>query len=162
MAVVYTHQRLDTNEVFYVGIGDEEKRAFSKKDRNPYWKNITNKTDYTIKILVNDATYEEAKQIEKYLIAYYGRKNLGLGTLVNMTNGGQGILGLSHSQQTKEKMSKAKKGKAPNNKGKSMSEESKQKISEAKKGKPSNRKGVILSEETKQKMRKPKNKKLTI
>jgi hypothetical protein len=45
------------------------------------------------------------------------------------------------------------------NKGKKCSEESKKKMSLAKKGKPSNRKGVKLSEETKLKMSLAKKKK---
>ena len=94
MAVVYQHTRLDTNEIFYIGIGKTEKRAYNTTNhRNNYWKNIINKTEYKIEILFNDLTWNESCQIEKYLIKYYGRKDLGLGTLVNLTNGGDGTLG---------------------------------------------------------------------
>ena len=94
MAVVYQHTRLDTNEIFYVGIGKEVKRAFNKTNhRSKHWKSIINKTEYKIEVLFDNLTWNEACQIEQYLIKYYGRKDLKLGNLVNMTDGGDGTLG---------------------------------------------------------------------
>ena len=159
MAVVYEHLRNDTNEVFYVGIGKKEKRAFSKYGRNPHWKNIVNKVGYTVNIIHKDIDHKEAKKIEILLIEKYGRKNLGLGNLVNMTDGGEGLLnpsietrqrisevhkGKILSEESKKKMSEAKKGKI-------FSEETRQKISEANKGN-TNMLGKLFSEETRQKM----------
>jgi len=79
-----------------------------------------------------------------------------------MTLGGDGIIGYSHTKETKNKISKANKGKycteetknkmrmnnARANLGKSLSIETKNKISIANKGKIGNRKGVKLSKET--------------
>ena len=53
---VYSHTRLDNNEIFYIGIGvhrkdDKYKRAY-KKDRSLFWKNIVNKTNYSVNILL--------------------------------------------------------------------------------------------------------------
>ena len=48
MSIVYRHRRLDTFEVFYIGIGKTEKRAYSKKNRNKWWKNIILKTEYSV------------------------------------------------------------------------------------------------------------------
>jgi group I intron endonuclease len=56
------------------------------------------------------------------------------------------------SEETRAKMSEAKKGKDSNRKGKKHSEESRAKMSAAKKGKDSNRKGKTLSEETRAKI----------
>jgi hypothetical protein len=164
MAVVYEHLRNDTNEVFYVGIGNEEKRAFVKCKRNPYWKHIVNKVGYSVNIIHKDIDWEEAKKIEILLIEKYGRKDLGLGNLVNMTDGGQGSLGLKISEETREKMSKAQKGENNPNFGKTLSEEHRQKISEGKKGSivseetrhkiGKKHKGKILTEETREKMSK--------
>ena len=107
MAVVYQHTRLDTNEIFYIGIGKTEKRAYNTTNhRNNYWKNIINKTEYKIEILFIDLTWKEACQIEQYLIKYYGRKDLGLGSLINMTDGGEGTCGYTHTKERNEKMSK--------------------------------------------------------
>ena len=63
---------------------------------------------------------------------------MGLGNLVNMTDGGDGAYGVLVSEETRQKISEA-------NKGKTRSDETRQKISEARKGK-------IRSEETRQKM----------
>ena len=147
MAVVYEHLRNDTNEVFYVGIGKKEKRAFSKHGRNPHWKNIVNKVGYTVNIVYKNIEHKEAKKIEILLIEKYGRKNLGLGNLVNMTDGGEGTLGLikTNSEETKKKISEALKGKTP-------SEETRQKMSEAHKGEKHPMFGKTHSEETRQKI----------
>ena len=53
---LYGHFRKDTCKLFYIGIGTKQgssrsknyQRATAKSRRNPYWKNITNKTDYKI------------------------------------------------------------------------------------------------------------------
>lgn len=138
---VYRHRRLDTNEIFYIGIGKSENRPYSKRSRNSLWKNIVNKTGYSVEIITTCDSWEEACQIEQYLIKYYGRRDLGLGSLVNMTDGGDGSLnmtsprkGVTLSEETKRKISQSKKGKPSTNKGKTLSEEHKSKISEAKKG----------------------------
>jgi predicted phage tail protein len=93
MAVVYLHKRNDTNEVFYVGIGKTSKRAFNYNNRSKYWKRIVEKVGYIVDILVSETSWEDACKIEKLLIEKYGRKDLGLGNLVNMTDGGDGTLG---------------------------------------------------------------------
>ncbi len=135
MAILYRHIRLDKNEPFYIGIGASEKRAYNKSLRNNWWKKIVNKTDYEVQILFYDLTWEEACEKEKEFITLYGRKDLGTGTLVNLTDGGQGGCGriFTHSNETKLKISKQKKG---NNYwlGKKHNQESKDKISQSKKG----------------------------
>jgi hypothetical protein len=109
--VVYQHIRLDTNEIFYIGIGKTKKRCFSKFNRNKYWNNIVNKTAYKVEIIHNNlCCWELACYIETHLIQFYGRKDLGKGVLVNMTDGGEGVLnshhnlGKRHSEETKLKM----------------------------------------------------------
>lgn len=92
--VIYRHIRLDTNEVFYIGIG-KERRPYSKHGRNKHWHNIVNKCGYEVQILKTDLTKEDACELESILISYYGRKDLGLGTLVNMTDGGEGVNGIT-------------------------------------------------------------------
>jgi hypothetical protein len=152
MAIVYEHLRNDTNEVFYVGMSVGKKRAFEKckSKRNPHWHNIVKKAGYTVNIVYKDIEWEEAKKIEILLIKKYGRKDLGLGNLVNMTDGGEGVLGVIMSEENKKKMSKLMKGNTYNL-GKPKSEEHKQKMSEASKGNTYNL-GKTLSEETRQKI----------
>jgi hypothetical protein len=110
MAVVYQHIRKDTNQVFYIGIGKTKSRSKSKKSRNPHWWNIINKTDYTIEILYSSISWEEACEIEMDLIKQYGRKDMGTGILVNMTDGGEGSIGHTMSQESKDIISRANKG----------------------------------------------------
>lgn len=98
MAYVYTHSK-PNGEIFYVGIGVVKKRAYSKHGRNQHWHNTVKKYGYEVKILINDADYETAKQCESYLIKYYGRKDLGLGSLVNFTDGGEGYSNMNDEEK---------------------------------------------------------------
>jgi hypothetical protein len=103
MAYLYRHIRLDKNEPFYIGIGAEDnyKRAYNKNKRSIFWKNISNKTQYEVEILLDNITKEEACNKEIEFIALYGRKDLGLGSLVNMTDGGEGKKGYTHTEKNK-------------------------------------------------------------
>ena len=143
MAIVYKHIRVDKNEVFYIGIGKTEKRAFEKKSRNFYWRNIA-KFGYNVEILYNDLSWEKACEKEIELIKIYGRNDLNKGTLCNMTDGGDGVLGLTHLKESKEKIGAANKGNQYLLNFK-HSEESKRKMRVARKDKP-------LSEITKERM----------
>ena len=130
MAYVYRQVRLDKNEVFYIGIGSDNKgkykRAFGK-GRNYHWENIAKITDYDVDILIDDISWEEAIIKEREFIALYGRKDLNTGTLVNMTDGGEGVL--NFSEESRQKMIAAHTGAV-------FTEERKRKISESKIGKP--------------------------
>jgi|Wag4MinimDraft_6_1082665.scaffolds.fasta_scaffold49745_2 hypothetical protein len=114
MAIVYQHRRLDTGDIFYVGIGTDPRRPYQKKNRNSIWKNITNKTEYQVEILFEDVSWEEACNIEVELIKKYGRMYLNEGTLANMAEGGQcGTVGLKRgpkyfSDEHRQKLSEAR------------------------------------------------------
>jgi hypothetical protein len=106
MAYVYRHIRLDKNEPFYIGIAKDEfkncERAYSKYYRNKYWHNIVNKNQYEVKIILDNLTWEEACEKEIEFIKLYGRADLKTGSLVNMTDGGDGFKGpktLEHRQK---------------------------------------------------------------
>ena len=105
MAIVYQHRRLDDNSVFYIGIGTDIKRAYSKRNRNKHWQNIVDRFGYEIDVLFSGITYEMACQIEYGLIIDLGRKDLGTGNLVNLTDGGKGSINFKHSKETIEKIS---------------------------------------------------------
>jgi hypothetical protein len=102
MAYIYRHIRLDKNEPFYIGIGHDNnflyKRAYTKNSRNKYWKNIA-KLGYSVDILLDGITWEEACIKEIEFIELYGRKDLGLGSLINLTNGGEGSCGVDRKGQ---------------------------------------------------------------
>lgn len=130
MAIVYTHKRLDSNQIFYVGIGKTEKRAYSKLGRSKYWYNLTSVKEYEVIITHKDIIWEEACSIEKYLIAFYGRKDLNTGTLVNMTDGGDGIKNLVFTDEIRKNKSNSKKGSKNPMFGFKYSEEYKKNMSE--------------------------------
>jgi len=150
LCYVYRHIRLDKNEVFYIGKGTNTdgkyRRSKTKSSRTSRWKNIVNKHGYDIEIIIDGLSEIEANETEKYYILHYGRIDLGTGTLVNLTSGGDGNNGTS--EETKRKQSDAKRGKI-------TSEETKRKQSEASKGKKK-------SEEHREKLRNMKHTKETI
>ena len=134
---VYFHINSVKNEVFYVGKGHKD-RAFSKDRRSDFWNNIVNKYGYCVDIIEEDLTEDEAFEREKYWISKIGRRSLNEGTLVNLTDGGEGTRGHIHSNETRQKISDA-------GKGRTHSEETKLKMSVWHKNK-------IVTEETKLKM----------
>jgi hypothetical protein len=105
MAIVYQHRRKDTNDVFYIGIGKDRKRAFTRKGRNIHWKRVVDKVGYEVDVLFEGLSWEEACEVEAGMIYDYGRRDLGLGCLVNQTNGGEGTLGLKRPDVS-ERLSK--------------------------------------------------------
>ena len=111
-AYVYTHTRLDNNEVFYVGIGTQNnyKRASRSHNRTNYWNNIVKKCGWKVDIVFDKLTWDDACKKEIELIKKYGRVDLGTGTLVNLTDGGEGTLKRITTPETKLKMSKTRKG----------------------------------------------------
>jgi len=156
MALVYKHIKKTDLQIFYIGIGLNEKRAYSKYNRNNHWRNIVKKHDYTVEIIKSNLTWEESCNLEMLLISEYGRIDNGTGILVNMTNGGDGVLGMEHSVETRKQMSNSQKGikhsaernlkKSLLHKGKVTSEETKLKMSIAKKG-------MVMSDEHKIKLK---------
>ena len=117
MAYLYRHIRLDKNEPFYIGIGKDNKegeyhynRAKSRNRRNNHWKNIISKTEYEVEIVLDNITWDEACNQEKWWINFYGRRDLGTGSLVNMTNGGEGSAGHKYicTNESREKLKKSR------------------------------------------------------
>jgi len=110
-------------------------------------------------ILKKNLTEEEAFRHEIYMIAIYGRKDLGTGILHNFSDGGEGVS--KPSPETREKIGAANRGRvrSPETReklrtshlGKTLPEEQKRKISEALKGR-------VFTEEHKKKIREAKRK----
>jgi group I intron endonuclease len=137
----YIHTRKDNNKVFYVGKG-KGKRAFSKENRNKHWHHVVNKAGYSVDVCAYWETENEALEHEKFLIACFKE----LSALVNLTDGGEGISGYSHTDKAKQLMSEARKGKSAYwNIGRTPTEEARLKMSGSQKGRKH-------TEETKKKM----------
>lgn len=115
MAKVYAHIREDLNEIFYIGIELDSKTKYKKrpycKKRTKFWNSIVNKTNYNIEIIYDNLTNDSAKQFEKFLILLYGRKDKKSGSLVNLTDGGDGCYGKITPTDVKEKISNSMRGK---------------------------------------------------
>lgn len=100
---VYKHVRLDTSEVFYIGIGKirisddattwkmKHYRAFSKQGRNPIWKRIVAKTEYEVEVIHDDLSKKEAIEHEMCLINDIGRRCDSSGVLSNISIGGETV-----------------------------------------------------------------------
>lgn len=102
---VYVHRRASDNLPFYVGKGKAE-RAWWRHGRSAFWKNVVNKHGYTVELVFENLSEEEAFQCEKDTILefrYFGYP------LVNLTDGGDGPIGWKATEETRQRMSKAQK-----------------------------------------------------
>jgi hypothetical protein len=142
------------NEPFYIGKGHGN-RAWShlkSKHGGPFMHRLRKmlKSNIVPNIGLYAGLEEEfAFLLEMELISKFGRKNLGLGPLLNLTNGGEGNAGLKHSDETKRKMSETRKGHPGYMLGKSHSRETKAKMSKAHSGENNHFYGKAHKEETK-------------
>lgn len=148
---IYRHIRPDTNDVFYIGKGFAESKSHSvryteRHGRNKWWKSIVNKNNgvFDAEIIYWCNTENEANIKEREFIALYGRRNLGYGTLVNLTDGGDGSAGITMSDETKKKLSLACGGENHFNFGKKLSPITCAKKSESMKNSPYSLKGKKL------------------
>jgi hypothetical protein len=100
----YAYLRIDGTP-YYIGKG-KGKRAWSK-----HRKHIVVPKDHSrVLMLKTDLSEEDAFKHEVYMIAVFGRKDLGTGILHNRTNGGDGSSGhvpsievrLNHSKKMKQ------------------------------------------------------------
>lgn len=98
---VYLHKKKTTGEVFYVGKGCGN-RAWDKNARSEFWKKIAKKHGVVVEIHSENLQEWYAFELEKSLISYYGRRQLGEGTLVNLSDGGEGTKGWIASEEFRE------------------------------------------------------------
>lgn len=141
---VYFHINSFTEEVFYVGIGTIKRPAQDYK-RSDFWKNYVKKYGFKVKIIEEGLSWEDACNIEKHFITFFGRKGIGTGILINQTNGGDGTGGYAgfwkgkkRPSASEETIKKCKQNTARYWLGKSIPSEVKNKIANKLKGtKPS-------------------------
>ncbi len=173
---LYRHIRPDLDIPFYIGIGtkktneyyisaqSEYPRAFMSNDklRSNHWVAVFKQCNckILIDILYESPSISVIKQKEREFISMYGRNDLRKGSLVNLTDGGEGrqrhsaktLLKMSlagkarvhkkHTEESRKKMSEVRRKLAASN---PISEELREKLSISHRGKKH-------SDETKQKM----------
>jgi hypothetical protein len=98
---VYLHRKATTGEVFYVGKGTGD-RAWqtSPSRRGTYWSRVAGKHGVIVEIVAGNLQEWYAHELEADLIALYGRKDIGLGPLINLTDGGEGVSGRVLSEES--------------------------------------------------------------
>ena len=128
---VYEHWRLDRDECFYVGKG-RGGRAYSMKNRNRHHQAIVAKLNrsgsaFEVRMVAVGLSEQDAFKIEKERIVFW--RSIGV-DLTNLTNGGEGISGFHHSEETRKKLSAINKGVPAAFKGRKHSDETKRVLSE--------------------------------
>jgi len=134
----------------YVGKGRGRRAEHHARfSHNRHLKSIYRQADGILPLakIREDLTDQEACEIERAFIAAIGRKDLGLGPLVNFCDGGEGLSGHIKSSETRAKLSAALKGKISRSpewrakqsiaqKGRVMPDTVREKISAGNSGKP--------------------------
>lgn len=106
MPIVYIHMKPCNRDIFYVGIGNDTKRAYRNEGRNDHWQKVFKKYGKIVDIVSDNISLSAAKEMEKHLIASIGSENL-----CNKTLGGEGAFGLKHSDKTKKTFIRKAQGK---------------------------------------------------
>lgn len=142
-----------TNQRWRNGKGYKNNEYFTRAIDKYGWDNIQHI------VLHEELDEDEAKELEQYMIQWYCTNNKRYG--YNITSGGEGC-SKPVSEETKQKISEALKGRPSPNKGRIVSEETRKKLSEAGKGRivleetrkklSEINKGRIFNEETKRKL----------
>jgi group I intron endonuclease len=137
--------------------------AYLREDGTPYYigkgkgKRIHDKTR-TVNLppkerrvlLKQNLTEDEAFNHEIYMIAVFGRKDLGTGILYNKTNGGEGLSGKIFTEEHKKKIGEETKKKWNNG---CFNEQSYEKWRNAAKGEKNNMYGRTHTDEAREKIR---------
>lgn len=106
---LYFHINKESQEVFYVGIGNYD-RPFDFRKRGKFWNDYIKKhPNFIIFIEKDNLTWEQACELEIFFIKKIGRRDLGLGTLVNLTDGGDGLNNISEETRLKMSISQSKR-----------------------------------------------------
>lgn len=104
-----------SHEPFYVGKGKSARIKDTLYDRGSFkGKKIRKMREQGVEIIthkvIESLSNEESLLREVELISTIGRRDRGMGPLVNTTDGGEGRTGSPHSEEAREKISRSKKG----------------------------------------------------
>jgi hypothetical protein len=139
------------NEPIYVGKGTgvRWKKHLVRKDMHPFTHRLQLMkkcgVDPIVTFVCENVDSEFALLVEQEMIAKLGRKDLGLGPLLNLTDGGEGTNGNCLSDETRKKISTKARGRK-------LSDDHRAKISAWASKQIGPNRGITLPEETKAKM----------
>ena len=131
---VYEHWRPDTNECFLVGKG-HARRAWRFSKRNAHHTHIVRHLrsiglEPEVRVTFEGLTEKDALDLEVAWIAFWRKQGMAS---CNFTDGGEGVCGLVHSDETRKRLSViASKTLA----GRPVSPETRERIAAAQRGKP--------------------------
>lgn len=103
---VYKWYIEDTNEIFYIGKGKNDR--YKRIKNNKFFRDMYNTHKCNVRIIYNNLTEKEAFKKESELIYYY-KNNFPQYRLTNQTNGGEGTSGWKPTKEFKKKQSKIHK-----------------------------------------------------
>jgi len=149
--IVYSHYVKNPRQPFYIGACKLSTRPTSHWNRNAQWhKHVKKNKSFKVEILFSGLTRDHALSTERKLIRKIGRLDMSTGPLVNITDGGKGSknpnvetrvkMGVNKGKKFpawwRRKLSRARVGKEPWNKGKTgiYSDKVREKISNSLKG----------------------------
>jgi hypothetical protein len=111
---VYAYLRKDGTP-YYIGKGTGNRAWVPhryKSPKNNYYKGIATPSQNRIVILETNLTSIGAFALERRMIRWYGRKDLGTGILHNKTDGGEGLDNVVRTEEWKSNISNSHKGKS--------------------------------------------------
>jgi len=100
---VYVHRKESDSTIFYVGKG--KLNRYMSLNRNNFWHKVANKHGVFVEIVLDGMAEDDAHLLEIELIRFYGRRDSGLGYLVNATDGGEGVAGYIYSDEQRKAVS---------------------------------------------------------
>lgn len=137
------------HEILYEGLTKEQAE---KKEIELIAEHKSNHSEYGYNIDNGGNTIGSFSEEHKKRISESQRKPELIEKRKAMRGENNPFFGKKHSEETRKKMSEAKKGRPSPRKGAIMSVEARKKMSEARKGKPSTFKGKHFSEESKKRL----------
>lgn len=105
--VVYIHRKATDGTIFYVGMGSPKRPYIKSKGRRSFWWLKTfNKHGRVVEVVADGLSKDAAYELEMFLIFTIGRRDKGLGSLVNLDDGGGGCNGYRMSEDIKASRSR--------------------------------------------------------